>query len=116
MRLMHGYPVACVLAAMLVLSPANAAPQRVVSTFLCTDEYVFRFVPRAHIAALSFLAADTHPVVSTIQSAVAGIPLTRLGATGGKALAIAGERPMAVAQLKESFERWLPAFMAGQTT
>jgi iron complex transport system substrate-binding protein len=80
MRLMHGYPVACFMAAILALSPANAAPQRVVSTFLCTDEYVFRLVPRAHIAALSFLAADTHPVVSTIQSAVADIPLTRASA------------------------------------
>jgi phosphoribosylformylglycinamidine synthase len=46
----------------------------------------------------------------------AGVPLTRLGATGGKALAIAGERPIAVAQLKESFESWLPAYMAGLAT
>lgn len=60
------------------LTPAAmAAPQRVVSTFLCTDEYVFRMVPKAHIAALSFLAADTHPVVSTIHDKVAGITLIR---------------------------------------
>src|SRR5271155_5026513 len=77
MRLMHGYPVACFMAAISALSPVNAAPQRVVSTFLCTDEYVFRLIPRERIAALSFLAADTHPVVSTIQGAVKGIPLTR---------------------------------------
>jgi phosphoribosylformylglycinamidine synthase II len=50
------------------------------------------------------------------RAKAAGVPLTRLGATGGRALAIAGERPIAVAQLKESFESWLPAFMAGQTT
>jgi len=56
-------------------APAFAAPQRIVSTFLCTDEYVFRLVPRAHIAALSYLAADTHPVVSTIADKVKGIPL-----------------------------------------
>jgi hypothetical protein len=31
-------------------------------------------------------------------------------------LAIAGERPVAVAQLKESFESWLPAYMAGQAS
>jgi phosphoribosylformylglycinamidine synthase II len=48
------------------------------------------------------------------RAKAAGVPLTRLGATGGKALAIAGERPIAVAQLKESFENWLPAYMAGQ--
>jgi iron complex transport system substrate-binding protein len=51
------------------------APHRVVSVFLCTDEYVFRLVPRERIAALSFLAADRHPVVSTIADQVAGIPL-----------------------------------------
>lgn len=50
-----------------------AAPQRVVSTFLCTDEYVFRLLPREHIAALSFEAGDRHPVVSTIADAVGGI-------------------------------------------
>ena len=44
------------------------------------------------------------------------VPVRRLGATGGKALAITGERPIAVAQLKEAFESWLPAYMAGQTT
>jgi len=49
------------------------------------------------------------------RAKAAGVPLTRLGTTGGKILAIAGERPLAVAQLKEAFERWLPAYMAGQT-
>jgi iron complex transport system substrate-binding protein len=53
---------------------AAAAPLRVVSTNLCADEYVFRLVPRAHIAALSFEAGDRHPVVSTIADKVGGIP------------------------------------------
>jgi iron complex transport system substrate-binding protein len=52
---------------------SHASPQRVVSTFLCTDEYVFRLVPRDHIAALSFEAGDRHPVVSTIADEVGGI-------------------------------------------
>jgi len=58
-----------------LVSAASAEPRRVISTFLCTDEYVYRLVPRDHIAALSFLAADRHPVVSTIVDKVAGIPL-----------------------------------------
>jgi iron complex transport system substrate-binding protein len=49
----------------------------VVSTFLCTDEYVFRLVPRARIAALSFEAGDRHPVVSTIADKVGGIAQIR---------------------------------------
>ena len=77
MRLAHGCYVACLLAALLGARAANAAPQRVVSTFLCTDEYVFRLLPRERIAALSYLSADRHPVVSTIVDRVKGIPLTR---------------------------------------
>jgi iron complex transport system substrate-binding protein len=76
MRLKHGWHVAC-LAALLTATMADAAPQRVVSTFLCTDEYVFRLVPRDHIAALSYLSADDHPVVSTIRDKVKGIRLIR---------------------------------------
>jgi len=61
-------------------APAAAAPQRVVSVSLCTDEYVFRLVPRARIAALSILAGDTPPIVSTIAHRVKGIPLIRSNA------------------------------------
>jgi len=77
MRLMHGFPVVALMAAFICVQPAFAVPQRIVSTFLCTDEYVFRLVPPARIAALSFLAADTHPVVSTIRDKVGDIRLTR---------------------------------------
>lgn len=59
-------------------SAADAAPPlRVVSTNLCGDEYVFRLVPRGHIAALSFEAGDHHPVVSTIADQVNGIAQIR---------------------------------------
>jgi iron complex transport system substrate-binding protein len=76
MRLLHGCHVA-LFAALLGVSAADAAPQRVVSTFLCTDEYVYRLVPRDRIAALSYLSADLHPVVSTIADKVGGVRLTR---------------------------------------
>ena len=41
------------------------------------------------------------------------MPLRRLGATGGRTLAIGGERPLPVADLKRSFEAWLPSYIAG---
>jgi iron complex transport system substrate-binding protein len=69
----HGRLFTILCIAFLFAQPANAAPQRVVSTFLCTDEYVFRLVPREHIAALSYEALDRHPVVSTISDAAVGI-------------------------------------------
>ncbi len=77
MRLAHGWVVTPLCALMLLVSPAFAAPQHVVSTFLCTDEYVFRLLPRARIAALSFEATDRYPVVSTIADQARGIAAIR---------------------------------------
>jgi iron complex transport system substrate-binding protein len=75
MRLAHGWHVIVLLVAAGLSGAALAAPQRVVSTNLCTDEYVFRLLPRSRIAALSFLSADRHPVISTIVDRVGTIPL-----------------------------------------
>src|SRR5262245_20485549 len=43
----------------------------------------------------------------------AGIPIRWLGTTGGDTLTLAGEHPILVARLCESFEGWLPAYMSG---
>jgi len=77
MHTKHSWVVG-LIAITFAFSPRSfAAENRIVSTFLCTDEYVFRMVPRENIAALSFLAADTHPVVSTIRDQVKGMTLIR---------------------------------------
>ena len=43
-----------------------------------------------------------------------GVPIRLLGVTGGDALTLRAERPILVTQLRESFEGWLPAYMAGR--
>jgi len=73
MRRAHGWIVTILCVLYILAQPAFAAPQRVVSTFLCTDEYVFRLVPRERIAALSYEATDRNPVVSTIADRARGI-------------------------------------------
>lgn len=80
MRRAHGWHITVISLLLAAASPAAAGPQHVVSTFLCTDEYVFRLLPRERIAALSFLSGDRHPVVSTIVDRVAGIPLIHASA------------------------------------
>jgi iron complex transport system substrate-binding protein len=77
MRRTHGWVAACLASLILGLGPAASAPRRVVSTFLCTDEYVFRLVPRDRIVALSFEATDRFPVVSTIADAAHGMTAIR---------------------------------------
>jgi len=47
------------------------------------------------------------------RARAASIPLRWLGTTGGDALTLAGERPILVAKLCESFEGWLPGYMGG---
>jgi phosphoribosylformylglycinamidine synthase len=47
------------------------------------------------------------------RAKAAGVPFTRLGATGGDMLAVAGARPLRVGELRHRFEAWLPAYMAG---
>jgi iron complex transport system substrate-binding protein len=80
----RGYAVAVATAIWVAgvgAAPAPVQPpKRIVSAFLCTDEYVFRLVPRERIAALSYLAADRQPVVSTIAREAKGIPGIRASA------------------------------------
>jgi phosphoribosylformylglycinamidine synthase II len=47
------------------------------------------------------------------RAKAAGVPVREIGTTGGDALNIAGERPVAVTRLRERFDAWLPAFMGG---
>jgi phosphoribosylformylglycinamidine synthase len=42
-----------------------------------------------------------------------GIPCTRIGTTGGDAIAIAGEASIEVETLATKFESWLPNYMSG---
>lgn len=77
MRRTHSRLAAGLAGLILFVIPAASAPQRIVSTFLCTDEYVFRLAPRDRIAALSFEATDRHPVVSTIADAARGVRTIR---------------------------------------
>jgi phosphoribosylformylglycinamidine synthase subunit PurL len=42
------------------------------------------------------------------------VPCSRIGTTGGEAITIVGEDAVSVASLKDDFESWLPAYMAGK--
>ena len=55
-------------------------------------------------------ARNADPIMERAKAA--GVPLTPLGATGGAIVSLSGERPLRVADLKQRFEAWLPAYMA----
>ena len=55
------------------LVPATAAPQRIVSMNLCTDQLTLMLVEPARIASISFLGAD--PAESPVADMARGIPI-----------------------------------------
>ena len=57
--------------------------------------------------------ADKTADVLTRARAV-NVPVWAIGRTGGDTLTLAGERPILVTILRERFESWLPAYMAGE--
>ena len=44
---------------------------------------------------------------------VNGVPMSRIGTTGGRALTLPAQRPVQVTKLSERFEDWLPGYMSG---
>jgi phosphoribosylformylglycinamidine synthase len=60
-----------------------------------------------------YLVTVENPDAIDRLAKAATVPLARLGVTGGRAIAIDGERPVAVDELRTRFESWLPAYMAG---
>jgi phosphoribosylformylglycinamidine synthase II len=56
-------------------------------------------------------AATAEGIIARARAA--GVPLCRLGTTGGDALTPTGEPPILVAGLRRSFESWFPAYMKG---
>lgn len=68
--------VAIAIVAMIFLaSQSRAAPRRIVSLNLCTDEILLDLVPPDRIAAVSHLAAD--PLVSAVADRALSLPSTR---------------------------------------
>ncbi|MEN6543721.1 AIR synthase-related protein, partial [Parvibaculum sp.] len=46
------------------------------------------------------------------RAAKAGVPASRIGATGGRELTLDGCNPISLQRLKDAHEGWLPAYMA----
>ena len=61
---------------------------------------------------VSVPAAQVKAVLERAQAA--SVPVWAIGTTGGDALTLGDERPILVTILRERFEGWLPAYMAGE--
>ena len=57
-------------------------------------------------------AAQAANVLERAQAA--SVPVWTIGTTGGDALTLGGERAIPLGDLRERFEGWLPAYMAGE--
>ncbi len=80
--------------------------------------------PTALVSQAYWFGEDQARYLVTVPEAEAGrvlakmrgceVPCVRIGTTGGAAIAIAGEAPVAIDTLRASFERWLPEYMGGK--
>jgi phosphoribosylformylglycinamidine synthase len=50
------------------------------------------------------------------RARAASVLVSAIGATGGDALVLPGERAITLASLRDKFEGWLPGYMAGDLT
>jgi phosphoribosylformylglycinamidine synthase len=82
----------------------NAAPSDTPAQAFWFGEDQARYV-------MTVRASDADAVMARARAA--SVPAQRLGMTGGDALTLPGESPILVASLRESFEGWFPAYMAG---
>jgi phosphoribosylformylglycinamidine synthase subunit PurL len=48
------------------------------------------------------------------RARAASVLVSQIGTTGGDAFTLPGERALPVAKLRETFEAWLPTYMAGE--
>jgi phosphoribosylformylglycinamidine synthase len=60
-----------------------------------------------------YLLTAKDPTAIEQRAKAASIPITRLGATGGRVIALGGDRPLPLDALIERFEGWLPSYMSG---
>jgi phosphoribosylformylglycinamidine synthase II len=59
-----------------------------------------------------YVITTTEPELVLEQAAVAGVPASVIGVTGGDALKIAEADSISLAELEQAHEGWLPAYMA----
>ena len=48
------------------------------------------------------------------EATEAGVPNWYLGLTAGQQIELPGEEPLAIAELRQAHESWLPDYMAGR--
>jgi phosphoribosylformylglycinamidine synthase len=96
------------LAEMAIASGIGAAfapaPEDIPAHAFWFGEDQARYVATVHAGAVDTIVA---------RAGIAGVPVRRIGTTGGDALAIQGEPPVSIEQLRARFEGWLPQYMAG---
>jgi phosphoribosylformylglycinamidine synthase len=96
------------LAEMAMASGIGAALERAPAD-LPAHAYWFGEDQARYVVTVPMAQADA--LMAKAQEA--GLLAARIGTTGGDSIAIAGEPPVAVAELHKLFEGWLPAFMSG---
>jgi phosphoribosylformylglycinamidine synthase subunit PurL len=99
------------IVALAEMAMASGIGARLYAAPIAIEPHAFWFGEDQARYVVTLRAADAEPTVARAKAA--GVPVRRIGSTAGNALTLPGEPPILLKQLRDRFEGWLPAYMAG---
>jgi phosphoribosylformylglycinamidine synthase len=102
------------IVALAEMAMASGIGARLYAPPIAVEPHAFWFGEDQARYAVTVRPADAEPTIARAKAA--GVPVRRIGSTAGNALTLPGEAPILLKHLRDRFEGWLPAYMAGEIT
>jgi phosphoribosylformylglycinamidine synthase len=102
------------IVALAEMAMASGIGARLYAAPIAVEPHAFWFGEDQARYVITVRAADAEPTIARAKAA--GVPVRRIGSTAGNALTLPGEAPILLKELRDRFEGWLPAYMAGEIT
>ncbi len=105
------FPTAALLVALAEMAMASEHRRQCSPTRRQVAAHAFWFGEDQARYVVTLPQSDAEKLVG--EAKAAGVPAQLIGRTGGATLALPGEAALPAATLKDTFEAWLPRYMAG---
>jgi phosphoribosylformylglycinamidine synthase II len=102
------------MVALAEMAMAAGIGARLYAAPIAAEPHAFWFGEDQARYVVTVRPADAEATITRAKGA--GVPVRRIGSTAGNALTLPGEAPILLKHLRDRFEGWLPAYMAGEIT
>jgi phosphoribosylformylglycinamidine (FGAM) synthase-like enzyme len=99
------------MVALAEMAMASGIGARLYAAPIAIEPHAFWFGEDQARYVITVRPADAEATIARAKAA--GVPVRRIGSTAGNALTLPGEAPILLQPLRDRFEGWLPAYMAG---